>query len=162
MLRDCCFATRTPRDTIMPFINPTFFVYNFEEVPNCIVIFIGHGVVGVIPVHKIPKPFALLRLNCAEFEDSLLTKLNEFCNTCFFISRNEILNIFFVSDTKFLLYLYFYPQPLTIKTVLKALFVPSHVPESLPEIFVGPSPAMMNTHGIVGCNRSVKKRKFFI
>src|ERR1035437_8593136 len=120
--------------------------------PNHVVIFIRHGVVRMIPVHKITQTLALFGLNCAEFCYSLLTKLNKFSNAGFLISLNKIFDIFFISYFQLFFYFDFHPQALTIKAVLESLFVSTHIPKPLPEVLVGPSPGMVNTHWIISSN----------
>ncbi len=51
-----------------------------------------------------------------------------------------------------------HPQTLTIEAILKSQLVALHRLEPLEEVFVGPAPTVVHTHGIVGRDRAIDER----
>ena len=63
MLRNSGFTAGAPGYDVMAFVEPTSFPADFEEMPNSIIVGVGHGEVRVAPVHKITKSFGLFDLD---------------------------------------------------------------------------------------------------
>src|SRR3990167_7963478 len=123
--------------------------------PDRVIIFIAHCVIGIIPVHEISQVLTLLDLNFGELLNPFFTFSNKLGNAVFF-------NVFFTLKSKFFFYLDFNPKALTIKPVLESFFIPLHIPKPLQQILVSSTPAVMNPHWIIGRNRAVKKRKLLL
>ncbi len=157
VLGNCRLAPRAPWHGVPPLVNPPFFKTDFEEVPDHIVIFIAHRVVGTVPVHKVTQALTLLCLDCAKLPHPGFTELDKFCYRSFFVSRHKVFNILFCTDPEFLFDFHFYPKTLTVKAVLKTLSVPPHGPEALPKVFVCAAPRVVDSHGVVSGNRAIEE-----
>ena len=51
----------------------------------------------------------------------------------------------------------FHPQSLAVETVLESLVMAGHRKEPLVRVFVGAAPSMVNSHGVIGGDRTVEK-----
>src|SRR5215467_14414080 len=83
--------------------------------------------------------------------DTLLALLHE-------VADAIVLDLVLVVESKLFLYLNLHPQALAVEAVLIALPVASHRVEALPEILIGATPGMMDSHRIVGGDRTVDER----
>ena len=81
VLGDGGFTTGAPGHSLVALINPAFLPANLKKVPDGVVIFVGHGEVGIVPVHEITESFALLCLDSGKFQNSLFTLIDEFGDT---------------------------------------------------------------------------------
>ncbi len=72
-----------------------------------------------VPVHPIPEANALFGLERGKFKHSLLAEHDEF-------REPELLDVSLRPEASFALDLYFHPQPLAVKSVLKASLVTLH------------------------------------
>src|SRR5258706_13802924 len=71
VLGNRCLTPGAPGNAILAFVNPAIVMAYSKKMPNHVIVLIGHCVIRMIPIHKITKPFTLLSLNIAIFEDTL-------------------------------------------------------------------------------------------
>ena len=55
-------------------------MYFFQKFPDGIIIFLGHGEVGIIPIHPVSQTFGLFRLDARIFDDPFFTFVDEIFN----------------------------------------------------------------------------------
>ena len=84
VLGDSGTAAWAPRDGVVAFVEMTFLVDFFEKTPDHVVVFIGHGVVGVGPIHEVAEAFGLLGLDAGIFADTLFAGFDEAVDAVFF------------------------------------------------------------------------------
>ena len=73
-------------------------------------------------------------------------------------SKPEVFDIFFAFETESFLDLHLDPEPLAVEAVLVAGFAPAHRPEAVVKVFVGAPPSVMDSHRVVGSDRSIDER----
>ena len=119
--------------------------------PNSIIIFIRHGIVGIFPIHPLPKSYRLLCLYRRIFHYPFFTFLDKLIYAIGF-------NIFFSFKTKFFFNFYLNPKALAIKTILISFIKPLHGFVPLAQVFIRSAPSMVNTHGIISSNWTIQIR----
>ncbi len=150
MLRQRRPAASTPRHHRMPLEQPSALAHLFQKMPNVLVVLLGHGVVGIFPIHPLPQPTRLLSLNACVFQHTIATGAGKFVQS---ICNDILLRV----EPQAFFHLDFHPEALTIKPVLKSLVRSAHRPIALKHVFVRATPAMVHAHGIVGRDRPVDK-----
>lgn len=105
---------------------------------------------GVIPIHPVAEPDGLFGLPCGEAENAAFAFIDEAVDAVFadggFGAESEL---FFDFD--------FDPESLAVEAVLVAEFVAGHGVEPLIGVFIGASPCVVDTHGIIGGDGSVEE-----
>ncbi len=71
-------------------------------------------------------------------------------------------NILFTLEIHLLLDFHFHPESLAVEAILIAQIVPFHGMVSLEDVFVSAPPSMVNTHRIIGCNRTINEGPFLL
>src|SRR5688500_9833835 len=151
MLRDAGAAARAPGHDVVPLVQPASLVDCLQEVPDRVVVLIGHREIRVIPVHPVPKADRLLGDAFGKRQHPLLASLDEFGNA-------ELLDVSLALEAKVLLDFDFDPKSLAVEAVLIALALTEHGLIALEEILVGSTPGVMHTHGVVRRNWTIEKR----
>ena len=123
--------------------------------PDRVVIFGRLRVVGIVPIHEVAESFGLLGYTCSEAIDSLAAFFDEFAYAeRFDVALRLEAHLFFDFD--------FDPKTLSVESVLETLFIALHVAEPEEEVFVRSTPSVVNTHGVVGGDRTVDEREFLL
>ena len=143
-------ATR-PRHHVGSAIDLATLVAPLEESPDGVVVLVRHREIRVGPVHPIPEPNRLLRLNPGVLSYTLLALFDEAVDP-------ELLDLAFRGETEFLLDLDLDPEPLAVEAVLVPELAPVHRPVALKGVLQCATPGVMDTHGIVCRDRSVEER----
>src|SRR5215211_3141328 len=123
--------------------------------PDRVVVFVRHRVIGVVPVHPVAEPDRLVGLALGKAADTLLASLDEFRDA-------ERFDVAFAFETELFLNLDLDPESLTIEPVLEALFFAEHRLVPLKKVLIGAPPGMMDAHRIVGRDWAVKERVTFM
>src|SRR5215211_241174 len=152
VLGDARAAARAPRHHVVTLVNPAALVACLQEVPNRVVVLIGHRVVGVVPVHPVTEPNRLFGQALGKAPDSLHASLDELGDPVGF-------DVALALETELFLDFDFYPEPLAIEAVLETLLLAEHRLVALEEVLVRAAPAVMYTHRVVGRDRTVQERK---
>lgn len=106
--------------------------------------------IGVVPVHPVTESLRLFGLSSRKPEDSAFTFVDEVVDT-------EFMDSGFCSESQLLFDFDLYPEPLTVEPVLESLIMSGHRKEPLVRIFVRAAPGVMNSHGVIGGDRTVEK-----
>ena len=136
-------AARAPRHHVGALVHPSALVADLQEVPDGVVVLVGHRVVRVVPLHPVAQPHRLLGLLGGEPPDALLAELDEPVDA-------EVFDLALVVELQLLLYLDLDPQPLSVEAVLVALLIPPHGLVALEHVLVGAAPGVVDAHGVVG------------
>ena len=136
-------AAGAPRHHVGALVDPPALVADLQEVPDCVVVLVGHRVVRVIPLHPVSQPDRLLRLFGGEPPYALLAELDEPVDA-------EVFNLTLVVELELLLDLDLDPQSLAVKAVLVALLETPHRLVALEHVLVCAAPGVVNPHGVVG------------
>ncbi|MBA7714040.1 hypothetical protein ES703_123054 [subsurface metagenome] len=150
MLADARAAPGTPGHAVLALLEPAPLVNLFKETPDGVIILIGHGVVGVVPVHPVAQADGLLRLDLRVLAHTLLAAINE-------LFHAEGFNVPLGSKPQLALLLHLDPQPLAVEAVLVAEFVALHGMVTVENVFIGAAPGMVHTHGVIGGDRAVQE-----
>ena len=94
-------------------------------------------------MHPIAQADGLLGLDAGVLVDPLLAALDKLGNTVG-------LNIALALEAKLALDFHLDPKALAVEAVLVTLVEAAHRPVALVGVFVGPSPGVMDAHGVVG------------
>ncbi len=138
----------------MSLVDPATVVALLQEMPDRVVVLIGHRVIRIVPVHPIAQPDRLIGDPLGELPDALFAAIDELGNAIRF-------DIALALESEFLFDLDLHPESLAVEAILVSLFLAEHGVEALEEILVGTTPTMMHTHRVVGGNRSIDKGKAF-
>ena len=122
----------------------------FEERPDTGDIFIGVGVVGVIPVHPLTESYRLLGDDARELLYTLDTLFGELIKT---VSFDIVLGL----KAKLLFNLDLDPKALRVKAVAVVGVAALHSVVFDKSILKSSTPGMVNTHGVVSRDRTVYK-----
>ncbi len=154
MFGDAGAAPRAPGHGIVPLIDPATIVTLFQEVPDGVVVLVGHGEVRVVPIHPVAKPDRLFGDPAGVLPDPLLAAIDELGDAIGFdIALRFQSQLFFDFDL--------HPEALAVEPVLIALFLAEHCLEPLKEILVCAAPSVVHAHGIIGGDRTVDERERF-
>ena len=153
-LRIGCSGAAAPGHGISPAVDFSFVEELFQKGPDGVIIFIGHSKVGIIPVHPHTQALGLLGLDSGIFADTLLAQVHEFFDAVF-------LHFPFGLETQFLFHLNFHPQSLAVEAVLVAELMAGHCFVAVVDIFQGPAPGVVHTHGVVGRDGPIYKGPFW-
>src|SRR3989304_1454999 len=106
--------------------------------------------VGIVPVHPVAEPDALLGLAGRVGEDALLAERDERADAVG-------LDVALRRESEVALDVHLDPQALAVEPVLPALVVAEHREEPAVDVLVGPAPGMMDTHRVVRRDRAVEE-----
>ena len=148
VLGQSCAAAGAPGHYVSALVDQALLVARLEEVPDHVVVLVGLGVVGVVPVHPVSKPFGLLGYRIGESVNSSLAQIDE-------LADPKTFDVSFGSEAKLFFDFYFYPEPLPVISVLKPLLVALHIPEPQEEVFIRTAPGVVDSHGVVGRDGAV-------
>jgi hypothetical protein len=110
--------------------------------------------VRVIPVHPVSKADGLFGLSGGETKDTAFAFVDETVDA-------EFGHGVFRAQSQLLFDFDFHPESLAVEAVLVSLIATIHGEETLPGVLVGASPCMVNTHGVVRSDGTVKKAPAF-
>jgi cell envelope-related function transcriptional attenuator common domain len=106
--------------------------------------------VRVVPVHPHAEPDRLLGLARGVRQDALLAERHE-------LGDPERLDVALGREAEVALDVDLDPQALAVEPVLVALILAEHRVEALVEVLVGPTPGVVDTHRVVGRDRTVEE-----
>ena len=150
MFRDPGGAARAPGHHVVPLVDQPPLPALLQEVPDRVVVLVGHRVVGVVPIHPVAQANGLLRLDPGEPADPLLAALDE-------LGDAERFDVPLGLETQLLFDLDLHPEPLAVEPVLVALPVAEHGVVALEEVLVGAAPGVVHAHRVVGRDRPVEE-----
>jgi hypothetical protein len=143
-------ATGAPWHDVVALVEPAAIMDGLQEVPDGVVILIGHRQIRVVPIHPVSESDGLLSNAVGESQDSLLTSFYEF-------GDSESFDVSLALEPQFFFDFDLDPQPLTIKAILIALPLPEHRLVTLKEILVRAAPCVVHAHRVISGNRAIKK-----
>jgi hypothetical protein len=132
-------------------IEPATRVAQLQEAPDAVVILVREREVGVVPVHPVAEPLALLADHAGVVIDALFTLIHELGDTI-------VLDLALVGEAQLLLDRDLDPQALAIETLLPAQLLAEHSVVAIVEVFIGATPGVVDAHRVVGGDRPVEKR----
>ncbi|OQB38474.1 MAG: hypothetical protein BWY06_01984 [Candidatus Latescibacteria bacterium ADurb.Bin168] len=135
----------------MPGINEAPVMALFQEMPDGVVVLVGHRVVRVVPVHPVPQPDGLFRLSFRELDHAGLARFDKPVDAV-------LLDIAFGLEPEFLLDFNLNPKPLAIEPVLVAQMLPEHGVVALIGVLIRASPGVVHAHQVVRGNGTVYER----
>ena len=144
-------AARAPGHGVLAFVEPAPFVADLEEVPDGVVVLVGVGVVGVVPVHPLGEPKRLLGDLVGEALDALLARVDEAVDAVG-------LDVALRREAELSLHLHLDPETLAVVAVLVALAEALHRLVALEGVLVGAAPGVMHAHRVVGGDRPIDER----
>src|SRR5262249_46836147 len=142
VLRERRAAPNAPGHGAPALVEPAVLVAALQEVPDVLDVVVGHGEVGVVPVHPLAEPDRLLRDDVGVGENPLTTALGE-------AVEPVLLDLALGVESKRLLDLDLDPESLAVEAILIALIEPLHRLVALVHVLVGTAPGMVDTHGVV-------------
>ena len=143
-------TTGAPGHRLVYLTYPAALVALLKECPDSCDIFVGVGVVGVIPVHPLTESYGLLGDNARELLNTLDTLVGELIKT---VSLDVVLGL----KAKLLLNLNLNPKTLRVKAVAVVGVAALHSVVLNEGVLKSSSPCMMDTHRVVGGDRAVNK-----
>ena len=126
-----------------------------QECPDGVVVFVGLGVVRVVPLHEVAETLGLAGDDVGEVVDACFALVHELADAVG-------LDLLFRLEALFFFDFDLDPETLSVVSVLKALAIALHVPEAEKEVFVGATPRMVDAHRVVGGYRTVDKGVVFL
>ena len=152
VLGDTGAAAWAPGHDIVPLVDPAALMAGLQEMPDRVVVFVRHRVVGVVPVHPVAEPDRLVGDPFRVFPDSFLAAIDKLGDAIRF-------DIAFALETEFLFDFDLDPEALAVKPVLEALLLAEHGVIALEEILVGSAPGVVDTHRVVGGDGTIDERE---
>ena len=145
-------APRAPGHHVRALVDPAALAAHLQEVPDRVVVLVGHREVRVVPVHPVAQPDRLPGLDVGVLSDAGLAQLHEPLDA-------ELLDVALRFEAQLLLDLHLDPQPLAVEAVLVALAEPLHRLVALEQVLVGAAPGVVDAHGVVRGDRTVDERE---
>ena len=71
-------AAGAPGHDIVAFVDQTPVMDFFQEFPDGVVVFRGHGEIGIIPIHPVAEALGLLGLDAGILNDACFTLIDKF------------------------------------------------------------------------------------
>lgn len=126
------------------------FVATPEELPDGVVVLVGHRIVRVVPIHPVAEANRLRGLDGGILEDALLAFFDEGSDAVRF-------DVPFRLEAELLLHFHLDPQTLAVEAVLIPELMAGHGVEALVEILVSAPPGVVHAHWIVRRNGAVEE-----